>query len=564
MREESHPPRDLRVLLVEDSEDDALLVQRELRRGGYNLHCFRVDTAKAMESALNQAWDVIISDYVMPQFNGFAALQLARQMGLDLPFIIVSGQIGEETAVAAMKAGAHDYVMKDRLARLVPAVERELREAEVRRARRESQQALRESEERFRQLAENIALAFVMTEQAAGKASGKVSYVSPAYENIFGCSCQSLYDHPLAWVEAICEEDRPRVNAALPRMAEAEFNEQFRIVGADKSLRWIHYRAFPVRDEAGQVCRIAGIFEDITERRRAQEQLETNARELQKTVEELRLAEDELRASNEQLCRAREELEHRVEERTADLRTANAELQGQIIERRRLENELLEIAERERKRIGIDLHDELGQHLNGIALMLKGLELKLANKSLSESADAAKIQGLVFNTINQAKAVARGLAQADLKTENLSSTLQDLASQTENLFPLSCHLKISGDIPAFPENTVKQVYKIAQEAITNAVKHGKANEVQVALVRQNDQLVLTIQNDGLPFPKARFQSTGMGLRIMQYRASVIGGVFTIGPRVDEDGTVVTCTFPASAEQAVPQGNSHNGERSIME
>ena len=557
--------KELRLLLVEDSEDDALLVQRELKRAGYDLTCQRVDTAKAMEGALQQPWDVIISDYVMPQFNGFAALQLAGQRGLDLPFIIVSGQIGEETAVAAMKAGAHDYVMKDRLARLVPAVERELREAATRRARRESEQALRDSEERFRQLADNIDLAFVMTEHAPCKPMGKVLYVSPAYEKIFGRPCESLYAQPLLWLEAICEEDRPRIEAALPTMVEAEFNEQFRIIGSDSTIQWIHYRAFPVRNEHGDICRLAGIFEDITERRRAQEQLETNARELQKTVEELRIAEDELRASNEQLCRAREELEHRVEERTADLKAANAELHRQMIERRRLENELLEIAERERKRIGIDLHDELGQHLNGIALMLKGLELKLANKSLAESSDAAKIQGLVFNTINQAKAVARGLAQADVRTDDLASTLQDLASQTQNLFPIACPVSISGSIPSFPEATVKQIYKIAQEAITNAVKHGKASEVRLGLNRQNDQLVLTIVNDGLPFPTTRFQSTGMGLRIMQYRANVIGGSFTIAPRVDDkDGAVVTCTFPASGEVTPARNGSANGERSVAE
>jgi two-component system sensor histidine kinase UhpB len=442
-------------------------------------------------------------------------------------------------------------------------VERELREAETRLARRQSEQALRDSEERFRQLAENIDLAFVMTEHAACKPMGRVLYVSPAYEKIFGRTCESLYVQPLSWIETICKEDRPRIEAALPTMAEAEFNEQFRIIGPDKSLQWIHYRAFPVRNDEGQVCRLAGIFEDITERRRAQEQLETNARELQKTVEELRLAEDELRASNEQLCRAREELEHRVEERTADLKSANAELQRQMIERRRLENELLEIAEKERKRIGIDLHDELGQHLNGIALMLKGLELKLANKSLNESADAAKIQGLVFTTINQAKAVARDLAQADLKTDNLQSTLQDLASQTENLFSVSCRLTISGDIPSFPENTVKQIYKIAQEAITNADKHAKAQEVELTLNRQNDHLVLTIVNDGVPFPTTRFQSTGMGLRIMQYRANVIGGSFSVGPRTGQkNGAVVTCTFPETSEAAMRK--RVNGEESEEE
>lgn len=123
----------LRVLLVEDSEDDALLVLRELQRGGYEPCHDRVDTAEAMSAALDdQPWDIIISDYSMPSFSMPAALEMMKGKGLDLPFIIVSGAIGEEAAVSAMRAGARDYVMKGNLARLGPAVERELREAEMR------------------------------------------------------------------------------------------------------------------------------------------------------------------------------------------------------------------------------------------------------------------------------------------------------------------------------------------------------------------------------------------------------------------------------------------------
>lgn len=123
----------LRVLLVEDSEDDALLVLRELRREGYETCHDRVDTAEAMSAALDdQPWDIIISDYSMPSFSMPAALEMVKGKGLDLPFIIVSGAIGEEAAVSAMRAGARDYVMKGNLARLGPAVERELREAEMR------------------------------------------------------------------------------------------------------------------------------------------------------------------------------------------------------------------------------------------------------------------------------------------------------------------------------------------------------------------------------------------------------------------------------------------------
>jgi signal transduction histidine kinase len=141
----------LRVLLVEDSDDDATLLKLALQRGGYSVDCECVHTPEALEAALrHRQWDIVISDYVMPRFNGIDALKLLQSQRIDIPFIIVSGHIGEELAVAAMKAGADDYVMKDRLARLVPAVARELREAESRRARRASEEALRQSETRLK------------------------------------------------------------------------------------------------------------------------------------------------------------------------------------------------------------------------------------------------------------------------------------------------------------------------------------------------------------------------------------------------------------------------------
>ena len=133
----------LQVLVVEDSEDDALLIVRELRRNGYEVTFERVDTRAAMAAALEkQTWDVIIADYVMPQFSGLDALKLLQESGLDLPFIIVSGKIGEDTAVAAMKAGANDYIMKGNLTRLAAATERELHEAKIRQEHRQMEEQL--------------------------------------------------------------------------------------------------------------------------------------------------------------------------------------------------------------------------------------------------------------------------------------------------------------------------------------------------------------------------------------------------------------------------------------
>src|SRR2546427_1023126 len=146
------PSKPLRVLFADDSENDVLMLLRVLRKAGYEPVYERVSSAAPMrEALLRQAWDVVISDYEMPGFGGFEALQILKESGHDLPFILVSAVVNEETAVAAMKAGAHDYIMKRRLARLVPAIARELREAQSRVARKAAEAALRQSEEQLRQ-----------------------------------------------------------------------------------------------------------------------------------------------------------------------------------------------------------------------------------------------------------------------------------------------------------------------------------------------------------------------------------------------------------------------------
>ena len=143
--------KSIRILIVEDSEEDTQLLLHELRRGAYDPAFERVDTPAAMSAALDQQnWDLVVADFSMPQFNALAALELLNKKGLDLPFIIVSGTIGEETAVTAMKNGARDYIMKGNLRRLVPAVERELSEAVQRRERKRAEQELRINQEQFR------------------------------------------------------------------------------------------------------------------------------------------------------------------------------------------------------------------------------------------------------------------------------------------------------------------------------------------------------------------------------------------------------------------------------
>ena len=163
---ESHPSTPLRVLMVEDSEDDARLLARELNRGGYDVSRERVDTEGGLRKALAEGgWEVILCDFAFPHFSGEAALKIVRESGLDMPFIYVSGTIGEEVAVEAMRSGAHDYVMKGNLARLAPAVARELHEAVERREYRRAEEAMRVSEFKYRHLFENMSEAALLIEE---------------------------------------------------------------------------------------------------------------------------------------------------------------------------------------------------------------------------------------------------------------------------------------------------------------------------------------------------------------------------------------------------------------
>jgi signal transduction histidine kinase len=248
------------------------------------------------------------------------------------------------------------------------------------------------------------------------------------------------------------------------------------------------------------------------------------------------------RIAEEELRQAHDELEMRVQKRTADLKTANAKLETAIAERKRLEHELLDITEKERRRIALDLHDDLGQKLSGIALMTKGLELRLQKQLALEAQEAARIHTLVQETMSHTSHLARDLATLDEKENNLPTALKDLAAHAKKMFKVNCAFKAEGRIPALEETTRSHLYKIAQESLTNAIKHGKAKHVAISLSNGSDQIVLTVQNDGKPFPDLKGHPTGMGVRIMNYRASVIGGSLEIKGR-GQNGTRVTCRVP---------------------
>jgi len=392
----------LRVLLLEDNPDDALLVLRALRQGGFEPDCRRVDSEADFAAALDPALDVILSDFELPQFDGLRALRLVRERGLDVPFLLVSGAIGEERAVAAMKEGAADYLIKDRLTRLGPAVAHAIEQNRLRRDRQRAVEALRDSEARYRQLLAGLPVAVCTTDadgyltlfnaaaeaiwgrrpelgrdrwcgslrmrrpdgsplppdegpmagtlrtgqarpgeeiaierpdgsvaallvyptplhDAEGRVTGAMNvlvdisarkameadlrdsherfrevvetirdvfwisdgcketpgmrYVSPGFEVIWGRSCEELYARPGLWLESVYSVDRERVAAALrEKECRGTYDETYRIVRPDGTLRWVHDKAFPVRDAGGRVTRVVGLANDITESKTLEDQ----------------------------------------------------------------------------------------------------------------------------------------------------------------------------------------------------------------------------------------------------------------------------------------------------
>lgn len=216
-----------------------------------------------------------------------------------------------------------------------------------------------------------------------------------------------------------------------------------------------------------------------------------------------------------------------------------------ITERKGLEKEIVEISHRERQRIGRDLHDALGQDLTGIAFLSKVLAQKLEAKSLTEAADAGEIARLVNQGIIHTRALARGLCPVGLQAEGLMTALKEVASDVSNIFDISCEFIYNTPILIHDNDVATHLYYIGQEAVTNATRHGKAKHVVIVLDKVDGRIVLTVKDDGGGLPENVDESTGMGLRIMNYRARMIGGSFEVG-RDEEWATIVTCSLPDRA------------------
>jgi len=221
-----------------------------------------------------------------------------------------------------------------------------------------------------------------------------------------------------------------------------------------------------------------------------------------------------------------------------------------ITERKRLEYEILEISNREQRRIGHDLHDGVCQQLVGIAYLTETLADRLQERVAPEAPEAERIGRLLNTAIAQTRGVARGLSPVRLEENGLASALEELADSASSIFQIPCRFSSQQSPDAIDHGTALHLYYIAQEAVANAAKHSRASAIQISLEPANDRFALTIQDDGVGLPEPHAHHAGMGLRIMQYRSRVIGASLDIKSR-PAAGTQVCCLFSPSSSPVSP-------------
>ncbi len=234
------------------------------------------------------------------------------------------------------------------------------------------------------------------------------------------------------------------------------------------------------------------------------------------------------------------EMEERVRQRTAALT-------DEIAERVRLEKVVLGITERERRAIGHELHDGLSQHLTGTALVAQALGSKLASRSAEDAADMGKVVSLIEQGIEQTRRLAKGLLLAEIERDGLVTALKDLAARTSSGSRVDCSFECETEVDLGEGGNATHLYRIAEEATRNAVRHGRARHVALSLSSDADGLVLAVRDDGVGLPEASQRGQGLGLRIMAHRAAIVGAAFSID-RQPLGGTSVVCRLAPSAHQ----------------
>lgn len=470
--------RHLRILVIEDNEDDAFLLLQRFRDADYKVHAEQVWDDLGLNRALDEStWDCILSDHSMPQFNAISALNILQQRGLDIPFVIVSGVIEEDLAITAMRAGASDYLSKERLDRLVPAMERELREARNREERRQALERVRENEARFRALAANLpGMVFQLTRTDASHL--QFTYVSEGCAALLGVRPSELIASPNLLTDMMFTEDRlvfeRTIAEASQNRAVLNWEGQIRLQG--HATKWINVRSSPRELESGQLV-WEGIVSNITHSKQV---------------------EQELRESHEQL---------------ADL------------------SEHLQIAkEEERERIARDIHDELGGTLVAIKIETALLSTKPPEDPHTLRKRVRNVEKMIDDAIAIAGRVARELRPGILKDFGLGAAIECQAEDFTLRTGIPCRILCANHDLEPEENTAIAFFRIFQEALTNITKHAKATTVDVLFYEDNGEMVLDVTDNGCGMQALDMSKPkSFGLRGIRERISSLGGNTIIEP-----------------------------------
>ncbi len=399
---------------------------------------------------------------------------------------------------------------------------------------KQAEEDLRQREELFRSLIENA-----METVSVIDSHGRIRYGSPAVGRVLGYRPAEITGRNI--FELVHPEDVPwvlRLFERQPHEPGALTTIEYRIRHKDGSWRILEAVAKNCLNDPT----VTGIIinsRDITERKEAEEQI----------------------------LRFNDLLAGRIARRTAELKAVTAELRGEVSTRKNLERELLAISDAEQRRIGQDLHDGLNQYLASIHYFCHSLHRKLQARAVQEAEDVKRICGLLDKAMTQTRQLARGLHPVKLdQPDGLASALADLAAATTELFDINCQFECAGPVHLADCQSATHLYRIAQEAIHNAIKHGAARHIAIACARTAAGVTLTVRNDGQSITRSVRQSRGMGLDTMSCRAKAIGAVLTIRPAKPR-GTLVTCTLPATALRKASQSyeskdqeRGHQGRR----
>jgi len=482
----------LHILLIEDSIDDAELLKQTLLQAGLRSQLERVDTAAGLKTALNRgAWDIVLSDYNLPGFSGAEALQILRAHSAYLPFIVVSGRIGEEEAVALMKSGADDYVMKDKLARLVPALERSLREAQSRLEARRSQLALHESEARFKAIVSNMP-GMVFRLELGADDQPRFAYVSDGCLALLEQPAQALRNDPRLFFDSVLPEDRPAMlesmRAAIARRGNWSWEGRVRIAFSDE-IKWVDLRSRSRLYDSG-IC-WEGIVSNITQ---------------------TKIADLEIRRAHEDLGRL----------------SAHVEA----------------IKEQERSRIAREIHDDLGGTLTAIKIMLLRLGQALQADDTEAQHRLRSTESLVDSAMEITRRVATELRPAILDL-GIVAAIDWQAAEFEKRMDMRCQLVCADQDIALDAKTAIAVFRIFQETLTNIVKHAGATQVEVELEHVDDSIVLQVHDNGRGIhPEDLEKPQAFGILGMQERARSLGGELSI--RRTRSGTALKLRLPCTA------------------